>query len=44
VHFFLYGAIAISSCATIGYLASLLLPSSEPPAPGLTMHTVAWDM
>jgi len=39
VHFFLYGAIAIASCASIGYLASLLIPSSKPPADNLTIHT-----
>ncbi|UCE48341.1 MAG: hypothetical protein JSW47_22425 [Phycisphaerales bacterium] len=40
VHFFLYGAIAITSCASIGYLASLLIPSSKPGPDYLTIHTL----
>jgi hypothetical protein len=37
--FFLYGSIAITSCASIGYLASLLIPPAESPADYLTLYT-----
>ncbi|MHC4356210.1 MAG: hypothetical protein ACYS0H_26200, partial [Planctomycetota bacterium] len=40
VHFFLYAATGITACASIGYLASLLLPSPRPPAANLTLRAV----
>lgn len=40
IHFFLYGAIGIMSCASLGYLVSLLLPSSKLNKDNLTIHTV----
>jgi SSS family transporter len=40
VHFFLYGAIAITSCAAIGYVTSLLVPSPRPCPDNLTIHTL----
>lgn len=40
VHFFLYGAIGILTCAGIGWLASLLLPVVRRDLGGLTIHTI----
>ncbi|UCC99589.1 MAG: sodium:solute symporter, partial [Phycisphaerales bacterium] len=39
VHFFLYAGIGIAACASAGYLASLLIPSSKSLAGNLTIHT-----
>lgn len=38
VHFFLYAGVGITTCVCIGYLASLLIPTSQPPADNLTLH------
>lgn len=38
VHFFLYAGIGIVTCFTVGYLASLVLPSAQPDLDGLTIH------
>jgi Na+/proline symporter len=38
VHFFLYGGIGIGTCVIVGYLASLLIPSSKPCPDTLTIH------
>jgi SSS family transporter len=40
LHFFLYAATGITACASIGYLASLLIPSSKKDKENLTMHTL----
>ncbi len=40
VHFFLYGGIGIATCAAVGYLASLLIPSSKSRPDNLTIHTL----
>jgi SSS family transporter len=40
IHFFLYGGIGITSCASLGYLVSLLVPSSKLNVKNLTIHTV----
>ncbi|MHC4328373.1 MAG: sodium:solute symporter family protein [Planctomycetota bacterium] len=37
VHFFLYGGIGITTCASVGYLASLLIPSSKSHPANLTV-------
>jgi solute:Na+ symporter, SSS family len=39
VNFFLYGMIGIVTCFSVGYLASLILPASQKPLEGLTIHT-----
>jgi SSS family transporter len=39
LHFLLYAAIGIASCAILGYLASLLLPDRNKDLTGLTLHT-----
>ncbi|MHC4431585.1 MAG: sodium:solute symporter family transporter, partial [Planctomycetota bacterium] len=41
VHFFLYAAIGIATCASIGYVVSLLLGSARPPAANLTLRALA---
>jgi Na+/proline symporter len=38
VHFLLYGAIAITSCVSIGYLASMLFPPPKACLDNLTIH------
>ena len=38
VHFFLYAAIGITVCFTVGYLASLILPSRTKDLAGLTVY------
>lgn len=38
VTFFLYGTIGISTCFCVGYLASLVIPSSTGPLDGLTLR------
>lgn len=40
VHFFLYGAIGILTCALSGWLFSLLLPQSRKQIEGLTIYTL----
>ena len=40
VHFFLYGAIGILTCSTVGWLSSLLLPSAHKDVDGLTVHSL----
>ena len=40
IHFFLYGGIGITSCASLGYLVSLLVPSSKLNVENLTLHTL----
>jgi SSS family transporter len=40
IHFFLYGGIGITSCASLGYLVSLLVPSLKLNIENLTMHTL----
>ncbi len=39
VHFFLYAGIGITVCASVGYLASLLLPTPKALLDDLTIHT-----
>jgi Na+/proline symporter len=40
LHFFLYAGIGITACASVGYLASLIIPSSKSLPDNLTMHTL----
>jgi SSS family transporter len=40
VHFFLYAGIGIATCASVGYLASLLIPSSKSHPDNLTIRTL----
>ena len=40
VHFFLFGAIGILTCSTVGWLASLLLPGPQKSVDGLTVHSL----
>lgn len=40
VHFFLYGAIGIFTCAGVGWLASHLLPAPRQDLTGLTIHSL----
>ncbi|UCF14748.1 MAG: sodium:solute symporter, partial [Phycisphaerales bacterium] len=39
VHFFLYAGIGITACASVGYLASLLIPSPISSPDNLTIHS-----
>ncbi len=41
VHFFLYGAIGIFTCAAVGWLASRVLPSRDRDLTGLTIYSKA---
>ena len=40
VHFFLYGAIGIFTCAIIGWLASVAIPLPAKDLDGLTIHSL----
>ena len=40
VHFFLYGAVGIGTCTSVGYFASLLITSSKSSPDNLTIHTL----
>jgi hypothetical protein len=39
IHFFLYGAIGIFTCAVVGWLASRFLPGPRKNLTGLTIHS-----
>ena len=43
VHFFLYGAIGIFTCAIVGWLASVAIPLPAKDIDGLTIHTLRND-
>lgn len=40
VHFFLYAAVGIVACVTIGYVASLIIPCKKRDLSGLTIYTL----
>jgi len=40
VHVYLYALVGISVCVIVGYAVSLLAPAKNPPAQGLTVHSL----
>lgn len=40
IHFFLYGAIGLSSCVILGFVFSIIIPAAKPNIEGLTIHSL----